>query len=196
MHPRRVESTDVPHATSSQHLTWEALTLKLRNPFRLSYGVSETRQAYWIRLPNDEGWGEGTIPPYYRVDASALTSCWEKARDQGRPLPDELESIPSWIPDGPAPARAAVDIALHDRLARRRGLPLRKLLGLPAVPTVSTALTISIDAPEAMARMAREIASYPIIKIKLGSDDDEARVRAIRDARPDARLFIDANAAW
>ncbi len=45
-------------------LNWEKLTLKLRNPFRLSYGTSETRQAFWIRLANDEGWGEGTIPPY------------------------------------------------------------------------------------------------------------------------------------
>src|SRR4051812_21246593 len=48
-------------------LTWHTLTLHLRNPFRLSYGVSETRQAFWLRLDNDEGWGEGTIPPYYRV---------------------------------------------------------------------------------------------------------------------------------
>lgn len=192
----RVESANVPHAPSSQHLTWEVITLKLRNPFRLSYGVSETRQAFWIRLPNDEGWGEGTIPPYYRVDPSALTSCWEKARDQDAPLPDDLQSIQSWIPEGPAPARAALDIALHDRIAKRRGLPLGKLLGLPDIPALPTAFTISIDTPEAMAQMARDIASYPIIKIKLGSDDDESRVRAVREARPDARLFVDANAGW
>ena len=49
--------------TSSTGLRWEKIVLKLRNPFRLSYGVSETRQAFWLRLPGDEGWGEGTI--YY-----------------------------------------------------------------------------------------------------------------------------------
>ncbi len=184
--------TSVPIAT----LTWEAITLKLRNPFRLSYGVSETRQAFWLRLPNDEGWGEGTIPPYYRVDPDARTSCWVQARDQNKPLPDELDSIPPWIPEGPAPARAALDIALHDRIAKRRGLPLRKLLDLPDIPAMSTAFTISIDTPDAMARMAQEIANYPIIKLKLGSDDDEARVRAVREARPDAQLFVDANAGW
>ena len=44
--------------------------------------------------------------------------------------------------------------------------------------------------------MAREIPDYSIIKIKLGSDDDEGRVRAIREARPDAKLRVDANAGW
>ena len=64
---------------SAAALTFEPITLKLRNPFKLSYGTSETRQAYWLRLAGDEGWGEGTIPPYYRVDPSAMTSCWEQA---------------------------------------------------------------------------------------------------------------------
>ena len=52
----------------ASHLCWQTLTLKLRNPFRLSYGVADTRQAFWLRLAGDSGWGEGTIPPYYRVD--------------------------------------------------------------------------------------------------------------------------------
>ena len=43
---------------------------------------------------------------------------------------------------------------------------------------------------------AKKIADYGIIKLKLGSEDDESRVRAVRGARPDARLFIDANAGW
>ena len=52
---------------SKPKLTWQKFILQLRNPFRLSYGVSETRQAYWLRLTDDAGWGEGTIPPYYGV---------------------------------------------------------------------------------------------------------------------------------
>src|SRR5438477_8789764 len=138
-------------------LTWEMLTLKLRNPFHLSYGVTETRQAYWIRLANDQGWGEGTIPPYYRVDSSALEDCWQRAADQNRAFPDDITAIADWIPDGPAPARCALDLALHDRIARRRGLPLRELLALPSPGPIATCFTISIDAPDAMARMAQQI---------------------------------------
>ena len=55
-------------------LTWEAITLQLRNPFRIAYGVSETRQAFWLRLANDEGWGEGTIPSYYGISDEAMTA--------------------------------------------------------------------------------------------------------------------------
>src|SRR5947199_135954 len=47
-----------------------------------------------------------------------------------------------------------------------------------------------------MARSARQNCDYPMFKQKLGSEDDEARGRAVRDARPEARLIVDANAAW
>ena len=177
-------------------LQWEMLTLKLRNPFRVSYGTSETRNAFWIRLAGDEGWGEGTIPPYYRVDPTAMTDCWKRAAEQERELPDSLEEIGEWIPDGPAPARCAVEMALLDRIGKRRGIALHQLLELPKPSPMATCFTIGIDDPEAMARMARQIDDYPMIKLKLGSDDDEARVRAVREARPEARVVVDANAGW
>jgi L-alanine-DL-glutamate epimerase-like enolase superfamily enzyme len=53
-------------------LRWEKLTLELRNPFRLSYGVSDTRETYWLRLADDSGWGEATLPPYYGVDLTQM----------------------------------------------------------------------------------------------------------------------------
>ena len=178
-------------------LTWEMLTLKLRNPFRLSYGVSEERQAYWIRLQDDSGWGEGTIPPYYRVDASAMTDYWAQAAANPADLPDDPADFAAFVGSaGPAPARCAVDLPLYDRLGKPLGQPLYRLLGLPPPQPQPTSFTIAIDTPEAMAQMARQIARYPIIKIKLGSDDDRARLAAIRAARPDARLRVDANAGW
>ena len=149
-----------------------------------------------VRLAGDEGWGEGTIPPYYRVDPSAMTGCWDAAARKTEKLPDRVEEIEGWIPDGPAPARSAIDLALWDRIGKRRGEPLWKVLGLPKPPGLVTSFTIGIETPGEMARMAREIPDYSIIKIKLGSDDDEGRVRAIREARPDAKLRVDANAGW
>jgi L-alanine-DL-glutamate epimerase-like enolase superfamily enzyme len=179
-----------------KYLTWEKLTLQLRNPFHVSYGVSETRDAFWLRLAGDEGWGEGTIPPYYRVDSSEMTGCWQQAAAQTSAMPDEIQQVHRWIPDGPAPARCALELALLDRIAKRRNIPLYRLLDLPHPKQLPTCFTISIDEPRAMARMAAEIAGYPLIKIKLGSDDDESRVKAVRAARPDARLVVDANAGW
>ena len=177
-------------------LSWEKQTLKLRNPFRLSYGSTEERQSFWLRVNGDEGWGEASIPPYYRVDAGEMVACWERANAQAKPLPEEVKDVSAWAPDGPAPARCAVELALLDRIGKRRGVPLHELLDLPRPRELSTTFTIAIDTPEAMAGMARQIASYPLIKLKLGSDDDEAHVRAVREARPDAKLCVDANAGW
>ena len=178
-------------------LSWQAITLEFHRPFRLSTGVSTTRQAHWIRLSNDEGWGEGTIPPYYGIPDDAMTACWDRAAQSETPFPDDPAEIASWIGDaGPAPAKCALDLALHDRIAKKRNLPLHRLLGLPKPAPLATAFTISITSPEEMALIAAENAQYPVLKLKLGSDDDIARVAAVRAARPDARIYVDANAAW
>jgi L-alanine-DL-glutamate epimerase-like enolase superfamily enzyme len=182
---------------SQPRLTWEPLTLRLRNPFRLSYGVSETRRAFWLRLAEDEGWGEAAIPPYYGISDEAMIATWEAAARRTAPFPDAPGEIAAWIGlDGPAPARAALDLALHDRIGRRRRQPIHRLLDLPRPQPLSTSFTIAIAEPAEMARLAVEAAGYPILKIKLGSDDDATRLAAVRLARPDARLRVDSNAGW
>ncbi len=184
--------------TSNQpRLCWESLKLNLQNPFRVAYGASETRQAFWLRLADDVGWGEGTIPPYYGVETEEMIAFWQTAAQRSDPFPDGPGSIGRWVgKQGPAPARAALDLALHDRIGRMAGQPLYDLLGLPKPTPMPTSFTIGIDTPQAMAEAARQIPDYPIIKIKLGGDDDLACLAAIREARPDARLCVDANAAW
>lgn len=182
---------------SDAKLTWQKFTLQLRNPFRLSYGVSETRQAFWVRLADDAGWGEGTIPPYYGVKEEDMIAYWAGKAQSDRLFPDDVAEIPDWVgTEGPAPARCALELALYDRIARQQELPLYALLGLPRPVPMATSFTIAIDTPEAMAERALKIAKYPVIKVKLGSDDDEARLGAIREARPDALLRVDANAGW
>ncbi|MBE2222345.1 MAG: dipeptide epimerase [Anaerolineae bacterium] len=178
-------------------LTWEKIILQLRDPFRISYGVSETRQAFWLRLADDVGWGEGTIPSYYGITDEAITAVWQQAAQRQEPFPDTPADIPAWIGEnGPAPARCALDLALHDRIGRNQNLPLFELLHLPAPKALATSFTLSIDTPEAVAEKARQITQYPIIKVKLGSEDDVACIAAIRAARPDVKIRVDANAAW
>jgi L-alanine-DL-glutamate epimerase-like enolase superfamily enzyme len=180
-------------------LRWEKLTLELRNPFRLSYGVSDTRETYWLRLADDSGWGEATLPPYYGVDLTQMGVFWQSVADLALELPEAAADVPAWmaaLPGGSAPARCALEMALYDRVGRQQGLPLYQLFGLPQPQPHATSFTIAIDTPEAMAQMAASRPDYPIFKIKLGSEDDPARLRAIRAARPDIRLRVDANAAW
>lgn len=178
-------------------MDWKAITLYTRSPFRLSYGVTEHRQVFWVRLTEACGWGEAAIPPYYGVRDDDMLALWRRKAAAALPLPEEVEGIPAWVgADGPAPARCALDMALHDHLAWRRGVPLHALLGLPRPAPVHTALTIPLAEPAEMAAMAVRAAGFPVLKLKLGSDDDVGRVAAVREARPDARLMVDANAGW
>lgn len=96
-------------------------------------------------------------------------------------------------------ARAAVDCALWDLAAKRAGKRVWDLLGLAEPRPATTAYTLSIGAPDDMAKAAAEAAAYPLLKLKLGSGDtalDLDRVRAVRAARSDVRIVVDANEAW
>jgi L-alanine-DL-glutamate epimerase-like enolase superfamily enzyme len=93
-------------------------------------------------------------------------------------------------------ARNALDCAFWDLEAKRAGLRVTDLIGLPALAPVTTAYTLSLDTPEAMGRAAADNARRPLLKIKLGGIGDAERLRAIRAGAPDADLIIDANEGW
>jgi L-alanine-DL-glutamate epimerase-like enolase superfamily enzyme len=92
-------------------------------------------------------------------------------------------------------ARAGLELALWDLLGKRYEAPVWRLWGLDERVPLSS-FTIGIDTPETMAEKAVAAAEYPLLKVKVGTSDDEVRLRAIREARPDARIQIDANGAW
>ena len=179
-------------------IEWVQYELVLKTPFTVSYGSSSTRTAFLIRT-DDGGFGEGTIPFYYGIPFAEMTAAWGRAA--GKSFPETVDEIPAAIEPGiPAPAAAALDIAYHDRLARKLGVGLYALIGLARPAPVPTSYTISLDRPEVMAEAALRVKSYPFLKVKLGTPGkeslDEERIRAIRAARPDARIRVDANAAW
>jgi L-alanine-DL-glutamate epimerase-like enolase superfamily enzyme len=96
----------------------------------------------------------------------------------------------------PGAARNALDCALLDLEAKISGRPAHEILGLPPPRAVTTAFTLSLDTPEAMARAAIAAGPRPLLKLKLGPDEALARVRAVHHAAPSATLIVDANEAW
>jgi L-alanine-DL-glutamate epimerase-like enolase superfamily enzyme len=93
-------------------------------------------------------------------------------------------------------ARNALDCAFWDLEAKRAGRPAYALAGLPAPEALTTAFTISLAAPEAMAQAAGAARDRALLKVKLGSADDPARIAAVRTAAPHAELIVDANEGW
>jgi L-alanine-DL-glutamate epimerase-like enolase superfamily enzyme len=93
-------------------------------------------------------------------------------------------------------ARNAVDCALWDLEAKQAGKRVWELAGLPAPRPEITAYTLSLAAPEEMRAQAAKNAHRPLLKIKLGTPDDMARLEAVRAGAPDARIIVDANEGW
>src|SRR5258708_6479015 len=96
----------------------------------------------------------------------------------------------------PGAARNALDCALLDLEAKAAGKRAWTLLGRPAPRPCTTAFTISLGTPEAMAAATAKAAHRPLLKIKLGGDGDGARIAAVRKAAPESELIVDANEAW
>ena len=84
-------------------------------------------------------------------------------------------------------ARNALDCALLDLEAKRAGQRVWTLLGRPAPRPCTTAFTISLGTPDAMASATAKAAHRPLLKIKLGGDGDDARISAVRKAAPEVR---------
>jgi L-alanine-DL-glutamate epimerase-like enolase superfamily enzyme len=95
-----------------------------------------------------------------------------------------------------AAARNALDCAFWDLEAKRAGRPVHALLGLAAPGPLTTAYTISLATPQAMAQAAAKAADRAVLKVKLGGADDPARIAAVRHAAPRAELIVDANEGW
>jgi L-alanine-DL-glutamate epimerase-like enolase superfamily enzyme len=180
-------------------LTVEPITLHLKTPFRIAHGTSVARHNVLAHI--GDGVGEGAPVPYYgysQAEAVAyLQSLDADALVGGDPL--ALEDALDRLPPGPAPARAAVDIALHDHWARQLGQPLYRLWGLNPMRAPLSSLTLSItEDEEDLRRRVRAAGRSPVLKLKLGTGDlraDEAIVRVARQ-ESDARLCVDANSAW
>lgn len=173
-------------------LAYQPITLNLRTPFRIAHGVSEQRHNVIVRL--DDALGEAAAVAYHGETPAKIMDYLAAAADRVGADPFALEDTLNALPAGSQAARAAIDVALHDRWGKALGQPLYRLFGLNPDRLPPTSFTIAMDEPAVMAQRARE-ANLPILKIKLGSGDDEAMVRAIRSATT-AKLRVDANAGW
>ncbi len=173
-------------------LTTEPYTLQLRTTFRIAHRADDQRYTVFTHL--EEGLGEGSAVPYHGESQEGILKALDGMSGQLGEDPFLIEEILDRVHSPSQAALAALDIALHDLWGQRLGQPLYRLFGLNPADIPLTSFTIAMDDPARMAERARE-SGLPIIKIKLGSPDDEAIVAAIRDATP-ARLRLDANAGW
>lgn len=96
----------------------------------------------------------------------------------------------------PGPARNGLDCALWDLEAKREGISVWQLAGITPPASQPTAITLMMASPDDMAAQAVEASAFGTLKLKLGRNMPAEAIIAVRRARPDALLAIDANEGW
>jgi L-alanine-DL-glutamate epimerase-like enolase superfamily enzyme len=163
--------------------------------FTISRGAKTSAEVISVTLRENGriGWGE-CVP--YRRYGETMESV-EAQIEAARPLieagisRDDLQSAMA-----PGAARNAVDCALWDLEAKLIGATVAATIGLAAAKPLTTAYTISLGEPQVMAAQAREHAGRALLKVKVGTGDDESRIRAVRAAAPNSMIVLDANEGW
>ncbi|VVE86863.1 dipeptide epimerase [Pandoraea bronchicola] len=185
-----------PAAVSPVSLTVHIETWPLATPFHISGHVIDAARLIAVTLIDGEyvGTGEasgvfylGETPESMAVQIEAVRPAIEAgvSRDQ------LLDLLPA------GGARSAVDAALWSLASQRREAPVWQVAGLLAPQALLTTMTVGADTPDAMAAAARALTQARALKIKLlGTEEDAARLQAIRDMRPDVSLAVDANQGW
>src|SRR5438309_2054846 len=166
----------------------------LKQLFRISRGSRTEARVVVVTVADGQHIGRGEAVPIRRYNQSPAAVL---AQIESIKSVEHLDRQQIQTPLPAGAARNALDCALWDLEAKISGKRAWELANIPMVPEVETSFTISLDTPAAMAAAAKANATVPILKLKLGGDDvDLARVEAVREAAPAARLLIDANESW
>ncbi|MGQ0703310.1 MAG: dipeptide epimerase [Gemmatimonadales bacterium] len=185
----------------SLRLQADILELKTRHPFIIARGSQDTYRTVAVRLVDRdgvEGWGEAAPQRFYGETPETVLAALEvyatALPDHSYHLDDAEARFDSLL-NGNNSARAALSAALHDLVGKRLGAPVYRLFGLDPIKCPVSTFTIGIDTPERMRRKVEEAEPYPVLKIKLGTRDDLAVLRAIREVTS-KELRVDANCGW
>jgi len=180
----------------------ENLNLTLRHTFTIARHTEDVAENVLVRVRDGkfEGLGEAAPKGFYGQNQA---SCRKSIEKMGRLLKDAtpfdretvLARLETQFADQPS-ARAGVDLALHDLLGKRLGVPLWKYWGLDPHKTPQTSFTIGIASMDLVVKKLAEAERFPVLKIKVGAGDDMAVMREVRRLCPKKTLRVDANCGW
>lgn len=184
----------------SPRLSWTVVPLRPRHPFTIARGTRAVVPTVIVRLEYEGVTGLGEASPLARYGEStgtvaAFLSALPKDLPEGLDDPDALLDRIAAAGPGNAAARAALDIAVHDWVGKRRGIAAWQHLGLRAGPLPRSSMTIGICPPEEAGRRAAAAAGFAALKVKMGVEGDRDLFLAVRTAT-EAPIRVDANEGW
>jgi L-alanine-DL-glutamate epimerase-like enolase superfamily enzyme len=183
----------------NSHLTLKVRNekLPLRKPFRIAGYTFDSVPVTVVKLRDGTNQGRGEAAGVYYLDdePEGIAARIEARRDQ---IESGLtrEELRALLPAGGA--RNALDCALWELESQRAGVPVWQLAGIEPPRPLLTTFTLGADEPAVMGEGAKAFADARAIKLKLTgeTDTDIERIRAVRAARPDVWLGVDANQSY
>lgn len=183
------------------------VAIPLHEPFRISSGSVEVKESVIVELSLDgvAGFGEASPMPGAFYSPETPDSSWRELEQRLVPFwlanpsahPEELAARLEEVSPDPF-ARAGLEGACWDLLARRLNRPLFELLGSRKRPVPSgVAIGLYETLEELVERVGRFLAEgYRRVKIKVQPGWDIEPVRAVRERFGGIPLMVDANAAY
>lgn len=167
--------------------------LPLKYPFHITGYTFTACDAVVVSLHDGEFTGQGEGLGVYYHDDTPASMLQQVERLRGRiERGVTREQLLGLLPAGGA--RNAVDCALWDLEAKRGNTSVWQLAGLSRPESLLTTYTLSADDPDEVGAAALSYQGARALKLKLKDDHLNAeRVRAVRAARPDVWLMVDAN---
>lgn len=179
----------------ARDLSVDVDSFPIRGSFTISRGAKTSAEVVCCTIRDTGASGRGECVPYRRY-GETLESVADQIAEMRSDIANAIgrKELLSSMP--PGAARNAIDCALWDLEAKLANRPAyHEACKTPPRP-VTTAYTISLGDPDAMAVQARAHADKPLLKVKVGAEDDIARIRAVAGSAPHSRIILDANEAW
>ena len=183
------------------HLTFAPYELALRHTFTVSSYSRKTTPDVQVEIEYDGlvGYGEASMPPYLGHTVESVCAFLSRVNLEQFSDPFQVEDILAYVDglsEGDEPAKAAVDIALHDLVGKLLGQPWFRIWGYDAAKAPDTTFTIGIDTEDVVREKTLECeGQFNILKVKVGLETDEMMIRTIRSVT-DVPLCVDANQGW
>ncbi|MGA9794443.1 MAG: dipeptide epimerase [Rhizomicrobium sp.] len=166
----------------------------LKKTFRFAGHTIAASDVVIVELRREDHVGRGEATGVIYRGETPDTICEQIAAVADRltdeTTPQTLREILPW-----GGARNAIDCALWDLLCKETGKTIWQVLDIAPCP-VATVNTVGLDPIAEAAVQAESLAAFPLLKVKLDANDPLRRLSAIRAARPDARIIVDANQSW
>jgi L-alanine-DL-glutamate epimerase-like enolase superfamily enzyme len=158
----------------------------------VAYGSAESKKNYFVSI-DGKYFGEASGSVYYGPKEDNIVKDLETARDFLQDNVGMTEDDIDRTDLNPVSKSAIIPALIHKASGERNIYPW-EVMGLEAPGKVRTSFTVSIDEPEAMLHEIGQC-PYPIVKIKMGFDEDEALIPPLE--KVSGKIFrIDANGGW